>query len=1485
MQKFKILLKEKKTDRSKKYDGIIKRASNKYDVPVPLIKAVIRVESNFSPRAVSGEGAQGLMQLMPGTARSLKVEDSFDSEQNIMGGTKYLSKLLKKFEGNYALALAGYHSGPYSTRMKKNLIPYKSNIPYIRKVMEYFPVYGGDLTEKLKEEINDTIKKLFPKEKDGELIIRTLTGFDSNNKRDIALYVPTNLDETQPVNLFIYFHGGKGGIDIEKRAEKLAPKIRGNTILAVPHLGNPQKSKSPDPHIIGAIYDQVGASLKEGNLETYAHSAGGRSMASFLNKVYASEYKYMLDKASVTFGDADYGWSVIDTLLENLKATNAKVHFIGKVPKVQKNIQNHWKKFDGDNNPNWSKGTARSHGSAGFMIGDLQKKQDVETTVEEPYTSEEEHPFSPPGEYPVEPSEPEDEPELDVEEEKTGKFLKGYKWFENVYPKFSFKKFYWVVEQMPGGVDKYLPHRGKDYVFGSEHLNAWVQILKDLNIPHVTPIPGQVDTPGLEIINSTDKVFMTSGPEGSYGTTSMRDYLHGLPAATGGSIWGVQHVSKRGGGKFWKHGAHQSGLNADISIPLKDGRINMQMSDDKYGSFFVPSLQDVDFDKIIEFLKYTAPQTKKIILDDMYFSEIKKRLESAGENQLLDALFTKRKLFHASGHRNHFHVHLSGAGHMDPSGTGRVSKRTRIKIRRLPLDTANACASGNLLPIGEMVNKGSGNNRFISVSRRCTQYPIYKGPAPGKHYNGRYGAWNKHAAIKQILWLYCHDVKRIFNVAKEMDRGVSGAIKYIKDKFGITDIEYTHARWHDFTELATMLNTQGSIYIHCQWGVHRSSTVLAGALMINNPNMCLEEAKICADLRPRDFKPGGENHRYFRKLKDLEGPKCGKSAIKENKKMFKISIGKNKKRLLKEQEEQRRHKWDFNLGPSWPYAPEGRGRWEKKHKEEIDEIKKYRGMVEKRKWDLISQINFYWLEKMEPVMRRYKTCLEEDQWFAKAVDTFIWYPRLKKPDNSVVKDYENPMEFDKGWKGWVARSDFHWIQKQAKGKFKKINDIEKEIPDIQERDAVNEIRKVNCRYQAYKISEKEIIRYNHLKVRKINYVPLPARVIEKNPGIESECVFVCAVLAWFGGGFAAGALGLGGTASRSVAVRYGADWAAGAPWLTGAAVGASEAAMAQLALRSAWFAVEPIFTFFALKQWVWQGGVLVWEVWWEMEFLFLLTEWTAMDIYDAHWFDAETAEKYKTDIEIAIKKNTELLENYRNILKASSAWLSQRTALVGQIKKGTYDPTAVMRTIDQLKKRQKTIDNDLAGARKNLKTTNKIMWDLIQKTGLNRCKGGRKGKIYKTDVIPFHPAGEVESDLPGPGALLQPALDVGEHIYTTVGKKGIRPCTKEEIQRAKYYEQFNPKHVNKRLADEIGREKKIRELVADYGRNPAPELKKLLRGKLAPTGAETGVVIPGETIKLIPHDDAFFGVRSADEEPSPFRGKRMKIPGAESPFD
>jgi hypothetical protein len=143
----------------------------------------------------------------------------------------------------------------------------------------------------------------------------------------------------------------------------------------------------------------------------------------------------------------------------------------------------------------------------------------------------------------------------------------------------------------------------------------------------------------------------------------------------------------------------------------------------------------------------------------------------------------------------------------------------------------------------------------------------------------------------------------------------------------------------------------------------------------------------------------------------------------------------------------------------------------------------------------------------------------------------------------------------------------------------------------------------------------------------------------------------------------------------------------------------------------------------------------------------------------------------------------------------------------------------------------------------------------------------------------------VESDLPGPGALLQPALDVGEHIYTTVGKKGIRPCTKEEIQRAKYYEQFNPKHVNKRLADEIGREKKIRELVADYGRNPAPELKKLLRGKLAPTGAETGVVIPGETIKLIPHDDAFFGVRSADEEPSPFRGKRMKIPGAESPFD
>lgn len=122
---------------SKSLDDIFKRAAKKYNVPENLLKAIGKAESNFNPKAVSRAGAQGVMQLMPATAKDLGVTDSFDPEQNIMGGAKYISGLLKKYQGDTKLALAAYNAGSGNVAKYGGIPPFKETQNYVVKVMKY----------------------------------------------------------------------------------------------------------------------------------------------------------------------------------------------------------------------------------------------------------------------------------------------------------------------------------------------------------------------------------------------------------------------------------------------------------------------------------------------------------------------------------------------------------------------------------------------------------------------------------------------------------------------------------------------------------------------------------------------------------------------------------------------------------------------------------------------------------------------------------------------------------------------------------------------------------------------------------------------------------------------------------------------------------------------------------------------------------------------------------------------------------------------------------------------------------------------------------------------------------------------------------------------------------------------------------------------------------------------------------------------------
>lgn len=123
------------------FHSFVLQAAQAYDVDAALIRAIIMVESNYNPRAVSHRGAQGLMQLMPTTARWLGVEDSFNPAANIDAGVRYFKRLLDRFNGDITLALAAYNAGSRYVRKYNGVPPFKATRNYIKKVMDYHRVF------------------------------------------------------------------------------------------------------------------------------------------------------------------------------------------------------------------------------------------------------------------------------------------------------------------------------------------------------------------------------------------------------------------------------------------------------------------------------------------------------------------------------------------------------------------------------------------------------------------------------------------------------------------------------------------------------------------------------------------------------------------------------------------------------------------------------------------------------------------------------------------------------------------------------------------------------------------------------------------------------------------------------------------------------------------------------------------------------------------------------------------------------------------------------------------------------------------------------------------------------------------------------------------------------------------------------------------------------------------------------------------------
>ncbi|MDD2316820.1 MAG: transglycosylase SLT domain-containing protein [Desulfobacterales bacterium] len=123
------------------YDDLINEAAVTHGVKFSLLKALIKVESDFNPDALSPKGAMGLTQIMPETAKILRIQDPFDPSENIMGGARYLKQMIERFGGELHLALAAYNAGPKAVERYQRIPPIPETENYVERVMRYYDAY------------------------------------------------------------------------------------------------------------------------------------------------------------------------------------------------------------------------------------------------------------------------------------------------------------------------------------------------------------------------------------------------------------------------------------------------------------------------------------------------------------------------------------------------------------------------------------------------------------------------------------------------------------------------------------------------------------------------------------------------------------------------------------------------------------------------------------------------------------------------------------------------------------------------------------------------------------------------------------------------------------------------------------------------------------------------------------------------------------------------------------------------------------------------------------------------------------------------------------------------------------------------------------------------------------------------------------------------------------------------------------------------